>query len=153
MTDPTTDTDDAVERRSFWTACLAPHTSKHDLRNSRRLIVLMLAWGLSRMLPSLLQVPDDGPTTLAVVLGLLSSALFLGVVGAMVRFVRETDELNRLILLRSFAVGFAVGVVVAVGADMLLGMGAIAVVDIDLVALTMIVAAGLTQMVWTASYR
>ena len=142
-----------VDRPGWFAACMAPHTTARDLRNTRRFGLWMIAWAASTIVPGMLGVPEGDPTRAALLAGGLSFALFLGAVWAMVRFIRETDELNRVIQMRSIGVGFATGVVFAVGADILLEAGVMEVLDIDLVMLVMLLATAVAQAAWTASYR
>ena len=152
-TDTSTPPSEEVERRSWLAACLAPNTSRRDVHNSRRFAAWMIAWALSTMLPSLLRVPKGEATPMAVALALLTFGLFVGAAWSMVRFVRETDELNRLIQLRSIAVAFTAGLATVIGGELLVDLGVVAAVGLDTVATVMIVVGGLSQLAWTASYR
>lgn len=152
-TDTSTRPDEALDRRGWFARCMAPNTSPRDLRNSRRFGALMIVWALSSIVPGALGVRDGEPTTVALVAAAVSFVLFLAAVAAMVRFVRETDELNRLIQMRSIAVAFAAGIVTVVGAGLLVDVGLVEGVELDVVATVMIVTAGLSQLAWTASYH
>lgn len=145
--------DDARDRRGWLAACMGPNTSARDRRNSRISATLIVVWALSSVVPGMLGVTDGAPTGAAIAWAGLSFALFLSSVAAMVHFVRETDELNRVIQLRSIAVAFTAGIVTVVGADLLVEIGAVETVGLDWIVTVMLISGGLAQLAWTASYH
>ena len=140
-------------RRAWLVACLGPTSSERDRRNSLVSAGLILAWAVSSVVPGMLGVADGEPTGVAMASAGLSFVLFLGAVAAMTRFIRQTDELNRVIQLRSIAVAFTAGMVTVVGADLLVGIGAVESVGLDWIVTVMLISGGLAQLAWTASFN
>ena len=99
----------ASESHAFWQAFCGTSTPI-DARNSRRLALATLVWVIT-FLGSLTAMERYGDTSLAVstVALVVAGAAWIPVVGAYLRFLRETDELTRLIQMQAMAVGFTSG--------------------------------------------
>ena len=104
---------DETAQRSHWTNTFSCGTPT-DKRNNRLILAWSLAWavGLTVAAQTLKGRIFDvaiGANALTWVIALVPVALFVGVLRAYLRFVRGTDELQRLIQLQALAVGFGAG--------------------------------------------
>jgi hypothetical protein len=97
------------ETSSWWQAFCGTSTPV-DVRNIRRVNLASLVWVLA-FLASILVMKRFGDDSLAVSSAALFAAVAASVplVHAYLRFLRETDELTRLIQMQAMAVGFASG--------------------------------------------
>ena len=97
------------ESHGWWQAFCGTSTP-NDVRNNRRLGLASLVWVLA-FLGSLIVMERYGDNSLAVSTTALVVAVLASVpvVGAYLRFIRDTDELTRLIQMQAMAVGFATG--------------------------------------------
>lgn len=89
--------------RAWW--CV--HTTPRDWRNARRLLWLLAVWAVSFVGGAQVisrELVPPGPVSWVV--AALPAVLTVFVLIAYGRFLRETDELQRLIQLRSLALGF-----------------------------------------------
>ncbi len=138
-----------------WLArCMAHESTPRDLANMRRWLAWMVAWAA-------LAVPDaswfghvDGETSWFTLLqaGLVTVAL-AGVVVSFVRYVRETDELNRRIQLTALSIGFGAAFVANELAQAAVNAGLVASVDDDLPVLAMLVTYAIASVVILRRYR
>jgi hypothetical protein len=95
----------------------APRTSREKTALRRYAVELGIAVGLFLVLllvPAQLVFPDGGPAW-ALIWALLPMIPAIGVVAAVARYIRRVDELQRRVVLESLSVGFAVGMVTALG--------------------------------------
>ena len=101
--------DTARESLGWWQGFCGTSTPA-DVRNNRRLVVATVVWVLA-FLASLVVMERYGDDSLAVSSAALAVAgvAWIPVVRAYLRFLRETDELTRLIQMQAMAVGFACG--------------------------------------------
>lgn len=138
-----------------WLArCVAHESTPRDLRNLRRWLLWMLAWVV-------VAVPDaswfghvDGRASWVTLLqAALVGVALVGVVGSFVRYVRETDELNRLVQLRALSVGFGAGFLTSELGQSAVDAGLVAGVDRDVPILAMIVAYAVTSVLVLRRYR
>ncbi len=134
--------------------CIAHEATPTDVRNIRRWGAWMLAWALVSFADAEWFGGVTGETS-AVTLGLAAAtaAVLVGLVLAFARFIRESDELNRQIHLRGLAVGFALGFLVALVGEALEKAAVVDRLQVDVVALVMILGYGLTTVAITARYR
>jgi hypothetical protein len=97
------------ESQSWWQPFCGTSTPA-DLRNNRRLLVASIVW-VACFLASLMVMERYGDLSLAVSSAALAVAgvAWIPVVRAYLRFLRETDELTRLIQMQAMAVGFTSG--------------------------------------------
>lgn len=94
-------------KESFWTRCVG---SEVDQRNQRRLVWATLVWALALIGVSLLikrEVLSSGPMAWA--LAAIPLLLGVGVIAVFARYLRQADELQRLIQLEALALGFGGG--------------------------------------------
>ena len=115
---------------SFWVLCFG--TTQRDRRNERRITGISLAWALfftggtflikSDLLPA-------GPISWSVAVLPSVAAVFLLL--SFGRFLREADELQRLIQLQALALGFGGGFFAICGYSLFEKLGAPAVSPLD----------------------
>lgn len=138
-----------------WLArCMAHESTPRDLANMRRWLGWMVAWAV-------LAVPDadwfghvDGVTSWFTLLqAALVTVALAGVVVTFVRYVRETDELNRRIQLTALSVGFGAAFVANELAQAAVNAGLVASVDDDLPVLAMLVTYAIASVVILRRYR
>ena len=99
---------------SFWARCAG--TTPRDRRNQRLFIGITLAWavgfvGISKLIE--LGALPAGP--LAWVVAALPTLLGIAVIVVYARFLRQADELQRLIQLEALALGFGGGLFALLG--------------------------------------
>jgi hypothetical protein len=116
-----------------------------DARNVRRTSLWLLGWSLAQVAASIaLKTLAVEPPALALGLALLPSLLGLQAVRSYLRFLRETDELQRKIQLDAVALGFGAGMLFMFGYRLLERIGAPVLDTSDPVLVMMLVyAAGL----------
>lgn len=110
MTDRSSTRNGELEQRPWWAFGCGPHLTPTDLRNSRRLTFLTLAWAVVFLV--CLYALTRWEAFLGVwqyPLAALPPLFLLAVIGAFVRFIRQADELTRKIQLESLAIGFGAG--------------------------------------------
>jgi hypothetical protein len=97
------------DAQSWWQPFCGTSTPA-DVRNNRRLLVASIVW-VGSFLASLIVMERYGDDSLAVSSAALAVAAiaWIPVVRAYLRFLRETDELTRLIQMQAMAVGFTSG--------------------------------------------
>ncbi len=94
-------------KETLWTRCMG---SDVDQRNQRRLVWATLIWALAFVGVSLLikrEMLSPGPIAWA--LGAVPLVLGVGVIAVFARYLRQADELQRLIQLEALALGFGGG--------------------------------------------
>lgn len=101
---------ESVTRRAHWWSAFCGSATPADIRNNRRLIVAMVVW-MAAFLGSITAMnrfgrESPGISTAALAVAVLA---WVPVVLAYLRFLRETDELTRMIQTKAMAVGFAAG--------------------------------------------
>lgn len=124
----------------WWAWGCSAELGPGDLTNYRRFLLLALAWVASLFLTVTgLDAWGEalGPVRYGV--ALVPTVVFLAVIGAFVRFLREADELTRKIQVQGMAVGFGAALVCLLGYPVLEKVGA-PPLDLDLVILPMMLA-------------
>ena len=94
-------------KETWWTRCTG---SDVDQRNQRRLVWATLIWALAFVGVSLLikgEMLSPGPMAWA--LAAIPLLLGVGVIAVFARYLRQADELQRLIQLEALALGFGGG--------------------------------------------
>jgi hypothetical protein len=100
-------------QKSRWSNAAFSHGTPTDRRNNRLIVFWTLAWGVGLTIGSqtlkgrILHV--EAGSLRAWIFALAPVVLFVGALRAYLRFLRGTDELQRLIQLQALAVGFGVG--------------------------------------------
>jgi len=106
------------ESAGIWQALSRACGTPADKRNNGRIVGWTAAWAVGLTFASqtlkgrILDVAPGSWRSWAI--ALVPVALFVGVLGAYLRFLRETDELQRLIQLQALAVGFGAGVLLLI---------------------------------------
>ncbi len=112
-----------------------------DLRNQWLVVRWLFLWQLAFVVASMAfkrtWIPEGAP---AVALAVLPSLFGVAMLVAFTRFLRRAYELQRKIQLDALALGFGVGVVVAVGYELLEDAGVVFKADISGITVVMFVA-------------
>ena len=98
-----------VESHGWWKSVCGTSTPA-DARNNRRLLVASIVW-VACFLAALMVMERYGDDSLAVSVAAFAVAAvaWIPVVRAYLRFLRETDELTRLIQMQAMATAFGLG--------------------------------------------
>lgn len=104
-----------TNRKTWWESIRACSGTAADRRNQRRFAAWMLGWSVAIVgALRILRTSELGGVVVWLV-ALAPSLLALMALGAFLRFLREADELVRRIQMEGLAIGFGVGLIVAVG--------------------------------------
>ena len=124
----------------WWAWGCSAELGPGDYANYRRFLLLTLAWVASLLLTVTgLNAWGDALGPVGYAVALVPTALFLAVIWAYVRFLREADELTRKIQVQAMAVGFGAALVCLLGYPVLEKVGA-PPLDLDLLVLPMMLA-------------
>lgn len=135
-------------------ACVAHEATPRDVRNLRRWALWMLAWAVVSIARVEWLGGTRGETSAASVGLMLATVLVVtGMILAFVRFVRESDELNRLLQLRSVGVAAAAALLASLAGEAAVKAGLVATVDVDVVALVMFVTYAVSTVTLAVRYR
>ena len=107
--------------KTWWERIACPvELTARDRYNQKILLVWTFAWaaswvGATFLITRVLETPG----TISVVIALLPNVLGIATVGTYMKFLRETEELQRKVQLDALALGFGVGMVAMVGLELL----------------------------------
>ncbi len=105
---------DEATHTTFWKTVTGACGTPTDRRNNRRIVAWALAWAVGLTLAAQTLKGRifhlEAGSWEAWVVALVPVVVCLGFIHAYLRFVRGTDELQRLIQLQALAVGFGAGV-------------------------------------------
>lgn len=130
--------------RAKWSKGLCPDLPERDKKNERRFTLLTAAWGLSFLAATAILSSDTAaglPVRAAI--AIVPTLIGIAAVAAYIRFVREADELIRMIQLVSLAAGFGAGMLFMLGYRLFERIGA-PILDMDDALMAM-------MMVWAGS--
>lgn len=117
--------DASQDRPPWWAWGCSAELSRTNVANARRYLILTGVWAVSLVLTVLgLKVWGEALGPVAYAVALVPTAAFLGVVWAYSKFLRGADELTRKIHVDGMAMGFAAGLVWALGYPVLEAAGA-----------------------------
>ena len=139
---------------AWFASCVARESTPRDLENMRRWLAWMVAWAvLATPDPEWFGYVDEETSWFTLTQAALVIAAFVGVIATFVRYVRETDELNRRVQLTSLSVGFGAGFLASELGQAAINAGLIESVDVDLPVITMLVSYAIASFVITRRYR
>lgn len=100
----------ATTQRESWAQVYCRTDTPADRRNGRRIAATSLLW-VAAFLGSLMVMTRYGDSSLAISSAALvvAAVAWIPVVRSYLRFLRETDELTRLVQMQAMAVAFAAG--------------------------------------------
>lgn len=151
----TTDQEAAGPGALAWLArCMAHESTPRDLRNMRRWLAWMLGWFALAVVDAEWFGHTDGVTSWFTVLqALLVSGALVGVVATFVRYVRQTDELNRRIQLTALSIGFGAAFLSSELGQAAVNAGLIESTDADLPVVTMLLTYAVASVLVLRRYR
>jgi hypothetical protein len=134
-----------------WLGLACSGSGANDMRNQRRFVLWALGWAVSFVGASFLLEAGTMPGATAYLLAAVPAVAGLGTAWAYVRFLKETDELVRVIHLESLAAGFAAGVVSVMSFSLFERLGGPAL-EVDTLLMLMVFAYAGAQVYLTKRY-
>ncbi len=124
--------------RARWRLGLCPDLPERDKKNETRFTLLTAAWGLSFLAATaFLSADTTAGLPMRAGIAIVPTLIGIAAIAAYVRFVREADELIRMIHLVSLALGFGAGMLFMLGYRLFERIGA-PVLDMDDALLAMV---------------